>query len=203
MGSGFIYFSFTALLLFASFVMVLLVLIQRGRGGGLAGAFGGMGGQSAFGTRAGDVFTKITVGVAIVWVLSAGILGISMRSRAEEMRTGTKDYVAPAGATEDAAPVMKAGEEGEAPASSTSGAAPDTEAEATAPADTTAPAEATSAAETSNAATPNAEAEEADAAAPDSSTPDADAASPETEDAADADGDATPESVEPNNDSDQ
>ena len=47
--------------------MILLVLIQRGKGGGLAGAFGGMGGQSAFGTKAGDTFTKITVVTAIFW----------------------------------------------------------------------------------------------------------------------------------------
>ena len=44
-----------------SIFLIGLILIQRGRGGGLAGAFGGMGGQSAFGTKAGDVFTKITV----------------------------------------------------------------------------------------------------------------------------------------------
>ena len=41
-------------------------MLQRGKGGGLAGALGGMGGQSAFGTKAGDLFTKITVGVASV-----------------------------------------------------------------------------------------------------------------------------------------
>jgi preprotein translocase subunit SecG len=49
--------------------LILIVLIQRGKGGGLAGAFGGMGGSSAFGTRAGDTFTRITIGVAAVWVL--------------------------------------------------------------------------------------------------------------------------------------
>lgn len=49
--------------------MILLILIQRGKGGGLAGAFGGMGGQSAFGTKAGDAFTKITVVVAVFWFL--------------------------------------------------------------------------------------------------------------------------------------
>lgn len=56
-------------LVLTSLFMILLVLIQRGRGGGLAGAFGGMGGQSAFGTKAGDIFTRITVGVAAVWIL--------------------------------------------------------------------------------------------------------------------------------------
>ncbi len=50
-------------------VLMLIVLIQRGKGGGLAGAFGGAGGSSAFGSRAGDAFTRITLIVAAVWVL--------------------------------------------------------------------------------------------------------------------------------------
>src|SRR6187399_3203784 len=57
------------LLLLTSVFLILLVLIQRGRGGGLAGAFGGMGGQSAFGTKAGDLFTRITIIVAAVWIV--------------------------------------------------------------------------------------------------------------------------------------
>jgi preprotein translocase subunit SecG len=58
------------ILLFATAVfLIVLVLIQRGKGGGLAGALGGMGGQSAFGTKAGDLFTKITIGVAAFWII--------------------------------------------------------------------------------------------------------------------------------------
>jgi preprotein translocase subunit SecG len=49
--------------------LILLVLIQRGKGGGLAGAFGGVGGSSPFGSRAGDTFTRITIVVATVWIL--------------------------------------------------------------------------------------------------------------------------------------
>jgi len=49
--------------------LILLVLVQRGRGGGLAGALGGMGGSSAFGAKSGDVFTKITVVSAAFWIL--------------------------------------------------------------------------------------------------------------------------------------
>jgi preprotein translocase subunit SecG len=56
------------LLLLTAIFLILLVLVQRGKGGGLAGAFGGMGGQSAFGTKAGDLFTKITVVVAALWI---------------------------------------------------------------------------------------------------------------------------------------
>ncbi len=71
-----------------SLFMILLVLIQRGRGGGLAGAFGGMGGQSAFGTRAGDTFTRITIVLAVIWVLLSGGLGMIMRRDAEAAKTG-------------------------------------------------------------------------------------------------------------------
>ena len=57
-----------AIIAVALFLM-LIVLIQRGKGGGLAGAFGGPGGSSPFGSRAGDAFTKITLIIAGVWVL--------------------------------------------------------------------------------------------------------------------------------------
>ncbi len=60
---------FLFLLLLLAFFLIVLVLIQRGKGGGLAGAFGGMGGQSAFGTKAGDLFTRITIGVAALWII--------------------------------------------------------------------------------------------------------------------------------------
>lgn len=50
-------------------LLILVILLQRGRGGGLAGAFGGAGGSSAFGAKTGDVFTWITVVVATVFVL--------------------------------------------------------------------------------------------------------------------------------------
>jgi preprotein translocase subunit SecG len=62
------------LLVICSIFMICLVLIQRGRGGGLAGAFGGAGGSSAFGTKAGDVFTRVTIITAGVWFLLAMIL---------------------------------------------------------------------------------------------------------------------------------
>jgi preprotein translocase subunit SecG len=80
--------------------LIIVVLLQRGRGGGLAGAFGGMGGQSAFGTKAGDVFTKITIGIAILWVIVAGGSGFLLRAAAEQ--AGSQFGAgAPAGATLD------------------------------------------------------------------------------------------------------
>ena len=61
--------------------LILLILIQRGKGGGLAGAFGGMGGHSAFGTRAGDTLMKITVGVSVFWFVLAILTVISARNQ--------------------------------------------------------------------------------------------------------------------------
>jgi preprotein translocase subunit SecG len=48
--------------------LILLILIQRGKGGGLSGAFGGVGGSSPFGSRAGDIFTRYTITVATLWI---------------------------------------------------------------------------------------------------------------------------------------
>ncbi|MBT6157556.1 MAG: preprotein translocase subunit SecG [Planctomycetaceae bacterium] len=66
------------LLTVVSVLLMFVILLQRGRGGGLAGALGGAGGQSAFGTKAGDVFTKITIGLALIWVVLAGGTGMQM-----------------------------------------------------------------------------------------------------------------------------
>ena len=57
------------LVILTSLFLIGLVLIQRGKGGGLAGAFGGVGGSSPFGSKAGDTFTRITIGVAAFWIL--------------------------------------------------------------------------------------------------------------------------------------
>ena len=74
-----------------SVFLVCIILIQRGKGGGLAGAFGGVGGSSAFGTKAGDVFTKITIGVAIGWMLTLMLLVVLSNSRAGSASSGWGD----------------------------------------------------------------------------------------------------------------
>ena len=54
-------------LFFISLFLIFIVLIQRGRGGGLSGALGGTG-QSAFGSKAGDEMTYITLIVSAIWI---------------------------------------------------------------------------------------------------------------------------------------
>ena len=55
-------------------LLILVILLQKGRGGGLAGAFGGAGGYSAFGAKTGDVFTWITISLTAMFVILA-VLG--------------------------------------------------------------------------------------------------------------------------------
>ena len=83
--------TFLALLgMFISVVLIGLILLQRGRGGGLVGALSGLGGQSAFGTKAGDTFTRITIAVAAIWVLLAGVHGQVLRDRTEKFKNETE-----------------------------------------------------------------------------------------------------------------
>jgi preprotein translocase subunit SecG len=57
------------LLFLLSLFIILIVLLQRGRGGGLAGALGGAGGSSALGVKAGDIFTRITAVAVLIWIV--------------------------------------------------------------------------------------------------------------------------------------
>lgn len=91
--------------------LIFIILLQRGRGGGIAGALGGMGGQSAFGTKAGDVFTRITVVLALVWVLLNGVAIYALQGRPSRLLEGTQIPTAPS--------LNSAGGDSTAPASQT------------------------------------------------------------------------------------
>jgi preprotein translocase subunit SecG len=78
----------TLLLVVVGFFLTFIVLLQRGRGGGVSGALGGLGGQSAFGTKAGDVFTRITVVVAVIWVVLNCASIFANRSQSESRYSG-------------------------------------------------------------------------------------------------------------------
>ncbi len=69
--------------LIVSLAMILLVLIQRPQGGGLSGAFGAGGGggagQTAFGTKTGDVLTWSTITIFVCFLLLAIVLNFATR----------------------------------------------------------------------------------------------------------------------------
>jgi preprotein translocase subunit SecG len=77
------------ILIFMGLFLILLVLIQRGKGGGLVGALSGVGGSSPFGSRAGDTFTRITIYVACAWLLLTMVQVRAIQSGAGTVQTGT------------------------------------------------------------------------------------------------------------------
>ena len=52
--------------------LILLILIQKGKGGGLSGAFGGLGAGGLLGTKTGDFLTWVTIGFVV------GFLGLAV-----------------------------------------------------------------------------------------------------------------------------
>jgi len=56
------------ILFLISFFLVFIILIQRGKGGGIAGSLTGTA-QSAFGARGGDILMWLTLSLTIIWIL--------------------------------------------------------------------------------------------------------------------------------------
>jgi preprotein translocase subunit SecG len=57
--------------------LIAVVLLQSGASADLAGAFGGMGSQTAFGPRSGaNLLTKLTTWAAIVFMLTSFTLAV-------------------------------------------------------------------------------------------------------------------------------
>jgi len=59
---------------FLALLLIVVILLQRGRGVGLAGAFGGAGGQQAFGAKTGDFLTWATIVIAAILLTFAVLL---------------------------------------------------------------------------------------------------------------------------------
>ncbi len=171
---------------FLSIFLVLLILVQRGRGGGLTGALGGPGGQSAFGSKAGDTFTLITVVVATIWGFSCAftmwLLGThapSVSLTKSTIQPGPRDDASnPAGQmvlptlNENGSSGLGSGENDLVPADST----PATPSESTTPAEMKDPVSETPPAEIPGTETPAAETPAEPAATSAEAAPDATAA---------------------------
>ena len=74
LAAGFIISIIAGLFLLCSVALILVVLIQKGRGGGLSGAFAGGMASGLLGSKTGDVLTWITIGVASFFLLVALVL---------------------------------------------------------------------------------------------------------------------------------
>ncbi len=70
-------FVLTFIYVFVCFLLLLVVLLQQGKGGDIASAFGGSSSQAAFGARAGaTLLTKATTVLGVLFML--GALGLAI-----------------------------------------------------------------------------------------------------------------------------
>jgi preprotein translocase subunit SecG len=72
-----VYYLVAALYVITCLVLVLVVLLQQGKGGDIANAFGGGTSQAAFGARSGaTVLSRATTVCAVLFMLGALLLGV-------------------------------------------------------------------------------------------------------------------------------
>jgi preprotein translocase subunit SecG len=72
-----LYYLIATLYILTCMVLMLVILLQQGKGGDIASAFGGGSSQAAFGARSGaTVLSRATSVCAVLFVLGALLLGI-------------------------------------------------------------------------------------------------------------------------------
>ena len=80
-----------------SLFLILVVLVQQGKGADLAGAFGGGGSQTAFGARgATTLLHKLTTGFFVAFVITSMSLAILQARPRGSVLSGTPAPAAPA-----------------------------------------------------------------------------------------------------------
>jgi preprotein translocase subunit SecG len=67
-----------------SLALIGLILLQKSKDGGLGLAFGSGGNDTLFGARAGNVLTKATVWIGILFLVNTLILGMMFAGNAEK-----------------------------------------------------------------------------------------------------------------------
>ncbi len=72
--------AFSVLLALSSLLMIVLVLMHKGRGGGLSDMFGGGVSSSLSGSSVAERnLDRITIGVAVVWTVCVFALGLLLK----------------------------------------------------------------------------------------------------------------------------
>ena len=72
-----LYYLVATLYVLTCLVLMLVILLQQGKGGDIANAFGGGSSQAAFGARSGaTVLSRATTVCAVLFVVGALVLGI-------------------------------------------------------------------------------------------------------------------------------
>ena len=84
------YYALVAVYVLVCLVLSLVILLQQGRGGDIASAFGGSSSQAAFGARSGaTLLTKATSIAAVLFMLFALTLSIIGQRGSGSLLSGT------------------------------------------------------------------------------------------------------------------
>ena len=104
-----LYYALSALYVLVCFLLLIVVLLQQGRAGDIAAAFGGSSSQTAFGARSGaTLLTRATTVLAVLFMLGSLGLAIAWQKGPSSVVSGVKVPSAPAApASTPAAPVKK------------------------------------------------------------------------------------------------
>jgi preprotein translocase subunit SecG len=87
-----LYYLSVAIYVLVCLFLLLVVLLQQGKGGDMASAFGGGGSQTAFGARAGaTVLTRATTVLGVLFMIGAIVLGIIGRQGPGSIMSGVGD----------------------------------------------------------------------------------------------------------------
>ena len=86
---AFTYIALVVIYVFVCFFLILVVLLQQGKGADIAGAFGGGGSQTAFGARgATTLLHKLTTGAFVGFIVLALVLTVlEARPRSSVVKT--------------------------------------------------------------------------------------------------------------------
>ena len=91
------YYLLVSLYVLVCLMLSLVILLQQGRGGDIASAFGGSSSQAAFGARSGaTVLTKATTVAAVLFMVLALALSIIGQRGGGSVVSGTPAPVRPA-----------------------------------------------------------------------------------------------------------
>ena len=107
---------FTILHVIVCLFLVIVVLLQSGKAADLAGAFGGMGSQTAFGPRgAATVLSKATTIAAALFMVTSLTLGILATRRAGTSSSVLERSATPTPVGKKATPSVQMQQEGSSP----------------------------------------------------------------------------------------
>jgi len=94
-----LYYLFVTVFALVCILLIIVILLQQGKGGDIANAFGGGSSQAAFGARAGaTLLTKMTAGLAAAFILIALALSVVGQRGTSSVVGGLDAPAAPAAA---------------------------------------------------------------------------------------------------------